>query len=223
MPTAGRAVREQAARSPGARPRHAGSTASRAKMLQKDGAASSNLRTTPRHCASRWTAPDHTRILRAATRAPSRCEQHRGHVARQWRGGLQGPWTRREGIRRGWVGVHLGWVTANGGAPTGTVVEEREPASGGAKTVRDREREAGAHVAGREMGEMSDMGALEAMAGGPHRKRRRLPKPPARKCRLGRGAHAGEVRLGRAGGSSAGPRGAKSAQDKRGEREKGGS
>jgi hypothetical protein len=46
---------------------------------------------------------------------------------------------------------------------------------------------------------MSSVGALEAMAGGPHMQRRWLPKPPARKCRLGRG--------GRAGGGSAGPRG----------------
>jgi hypothetical protein len=51
----------------------------------------------------------------------------------------------------------------------------------------------------RKVGEMSSVGALEAMAGGPHMQRRWLPKPPARKCRLGRRA--------RAGGGSAGPRG----------------
>jgi hypothetical protein len=51
----------------------------------------------------------------------------------------------------------------------------------------------GAHITVRKVGEMSSMGALEAMAGGPHRQRR-LPKPLARKCRLGRGARAGKGR-----------------------------
>jgi hypothetical protein len=44
-----------------------------------------------------------------------------------------------------------------------------------------------------EMREMSSMGALEAMAGGPHKQRRWLPKLSVRKCRLGRGARAGRL------------------------------
>jgi hypothetical protein len=82
--------------------------------------------------------------------------------------------------RRG-GGVYLGRMTVNDGAPTGTIVEEREPTSGGEKTARERERDVGAHIAGRGMEEMSSVGGV----GGPHGQRRRQ-KPPARLRRVGR-------------------------------------
>jgi hypothetical protein len=121
----------------------------------------------------------------------------------------QGRGEREEGVGRGspWAGDgERRCSDGDGRGGVGTDVWR-------AKTLQERGREAGVHIAGREMGEMSSMVVLEAMAGGPHKQRRRLPKPTAHKCRLGRGA--------RAGGSSAGPRGAKSAQDERGEREEG--
>jgi hypothetical protein len=76
-------------------------------------------------------------------------------------------------------------MTVNDGAPTGTIVEEREPTSGGEKTARERERDVGAHIAGRGMEEMSSVGGVDAMEGGPHGQRRRQ-KPPARLRRVGR-------------------------------------
>jgi hypothetical protein len=148
-PTTGRAMREQATRAPGARPRHARSTASRAKTLRAGRAASGNLRTTPGHYAPRRgrqatassAGPGRAggaRPLQAAP-GPGRREQRRVPPAR---------WAPRamdeeRGKKKGWGGVHLGRVTANGGAPTGTVVEERELASGGAKSYR---REGGRRV-----------------------------------------------------------------------------
>jgi hypothetical protein len=127
-PTAGHAVCEQATRAPGARPRHARSTASRAKTLRAGRAAPGNLHTTPGHYA-----PRRGRQAAASSAGPCRVPPAR--------------WAPRamdeERGKKGWGGVHLGRVTANGGAPTGTVVEEWEPTSGERKPYR---REGGRRV-----------------------------------------------------------------------------